>query len=139
MAGEGSNVILNVCYEKENVDAILMCGGVEPLVRFLGERKDPDLQANAAGAIQSICFQDKGRVSVRDLDGVPAMLRLLVGGFLSCRVVSCRPTRSLVLYSLDSRLIQRGDVTEVHASTVQHTWLSVVHTHVVECGTHTRG
>ena len=36
VAGEGSNVILNVCYEKENVDAILMCGGVEPLVRFLG-------------------------------------------------------------------------------------------------------
>lgn len=77
VAGEGSNVILNVCYEKENVDAILMCGGVEPLVRFLGEREDPDLQANAAGAIQSICFQEKGRVSVRDLDGVPAMLRLL--------------------------------------------------------------
>ena len=67
----------SVCYEKENVDAILMCGGVEPLVRFLGERSDPDLQANAAGAIQSICFQEKGRVSVRDLDGVPAMLRLL--------------------------------------------------------------
>ena len=58
-----------------NVDAILMCGGVEPLVRFLGERKDPDLQANAAGAIQSICFQEKGRTAVRDLDGVPAMLR----------------------------------------------------------------
>ena len=77
VAGEGSNVILNVCYEKENVDAILMCGGVEPLVRFLGERRDPDLQANAAGAIQSICFQEKGRNSVRDLDGVPAVLSLL--------------------------------------------------------------
>jgi len=30
-----------------------------------------------AGAIQSICFQEKGRARVRDLDGVPAMLRLL--------------------------------------------------------------
>ena len=33
--------------------------GCKPL--FLGERRDPDLQANAAGAIQSICFQERGR------------------------------------------------------------------------------
>eukprot|EP00959_Pyramimonas_sp_CCMP1952_P109178 2283336-Pyramimonas_sp.AAC.1 len=49
----GANVILNACYEKENVDLVLSCGGIKPLVGFL-TTEDQELQANAAGAIQSI-------------------------------------------------------------------------------------
>ena len=31
--GEGANVVLNICYEKENVKAVLACGGASTLVR----------------------------------------------------------------------------------------------------------
>ena len=65
IAGEGANVILNLCYEKENVDLVLLCDGVPPLVRLLSTN-DNDLQANAAGAIQSISFQEDGRSKVKE-------------------------------------------------------------------------
>ena len=55
-AAEAANVILNVCYEKSNVELVLELGGIQKLVKLLADR-DPDVQANAAGAIQSICFQ----------------------------------------------------------------------------------
>ena len=55
-AAEAANVILNVCYEKGNVELVLELGGIQKLVKLLADR-DPDVQANAAGAIQSICFQ----------------------------------------------------------------------------------
>mmetsp|Transcript_7612 Transcript_7612/g.25214 ORF Transcript_7612/g.25214 Transcript_7612/m.25214 type:complete len:334 (+) Transcript_7612:62-1063(+) len=76
IAGEGANVVLNICYEKENVDSVLRCNGIAPLVKFLIS-EDADLQANAAGAIQSICFQEKGRLSVRDVGAIPPILELL--------------------------------------------------------------
>ena len=57
-AAEAANVILNVCYEKSNVELVLELGGLQKLVKLLADR-DPDVQANAAGAIQSICFQDR--------------------------------------------------------------------------------
>ena len=56
IAAEGANVILNICYEKSNVDLVLRCNGVQPLIKFLSHG-DADVVANAAGAIQSICFQ----------------------------------------------------------------------------------
>lgn len=30
---EGANVVLNICYERENVSAVLACGGASTLVR----------------------------------------------------------------------------------------------------------
>eukprot|EP00241_Pyramimonas_parkeae_P006545 CAMPEP_0114249152 /NCGR_PEP_ID=MMETSP0058-20121206/13980_1 /TAXON_ID=36894 /ORGANISM="Pyramimonas parkeae, CCMP726" /LENGTH=329 /DNA_ID=CAMNT_0001362659 /DNA_START=492 /DNA_END=1481 /DNA_ORIENTATION=+ len=76
IAAEGSNVILNVCYEKDNVKLVLRCGGAPPLVTFL-QSSDLDLQANAAGAIQSISFQEEGRVQCRECDAIPHVLALL--------------------------------------------------------------
>ncbi|KAK3274827.1 hypothetical protein CYMTET_17011 [Cymbomonas tetramitiformis] len=76
IAGEGANVILNICYEKDNVEHVLKSDGVIPLVAFL-ETPDLDLQANAAGAIQSICFQEQGRISVRECNAIPAIIKLL--------------------------------------------------------------
>jgi len=76
IAGEGANVILNICYEKDNVEHVLKCNGVLPLVSFL-KAGDLDLQANAAGAIQSICFQEKGRLHVRDCGSIPSIIDLL--------------------------------------------------------------
>ena len=52
---QGANVILNLCYEKRNVAILLQAGGVAPMVASL-QTTDQDLQANAAGAIQSIRY-----------------------------------------------------------------------------------
>lgn len=66
IAAEGANVLLNVCYEIVNVEALLNTPGVQQLLLFLIE-EDEELQANAAGAIQSICFQEDGRRHVPQL------------------------------------------------------------------------
>ncbi|BFI25783.1 hypothetical protein MPTK2_1g24290 [Marchantia polymorpha subsp. ruderalis] len=76
VAAEGANVILNVCYEKSNVNVVLESGGTSTLVSFLSS-DDEELQANAAGALQSICFQPEGRVIVRNLGAIPALVKLL--------------------------------------------------------------
>jgi hypothetical protein len=76
VAGEAANVVLNVCYERENVARIIQAGGVPPLISLLAN-PDLDLQANAAGAIQSICFQTEGRSYVREMGAIPAVLPLL--------------------------------------------------------------
>lgn len=56
IAAEAANIILNVCYERASVALVVQCGGVATLVSCLLD-SNADLQANAAGAIQSICFQ----------------------------------------------------------------------------------
>lgn len=109
---EGANVVLNICYEKENVDTVLRCGAAATLVKHchffttcslsniqwlqvgsaacgnafmtvllmqvgcLGSL-DEELQANAAGALQSICFQPEGRRMVRELGAIPPLVDLL--------------------------------------------------------------
>mmetsp|Transcript_16932 Transcript_16932/g.43497 ORF Transcript_16932/g.43497 Transcript_16932/m.43497 type:complete len:342 (+) Transcript_16932:81-1106(+) len=74
--GEAANVVLNVCYERDNVARIIAAGGVPPLIGLLSST-ELDLQANAAGAIQSICFQTEGRSYVREMGAIPAVLPLL--------------------------------------------------------------
>eukprot|EP00736_Rhodelphis_marinus_P010794 Rmarinus@m.23705 len=76
IAAEGANVVLNLCYEKENVEAAVRYGCITPLLRFLGA-VDDDLKANAAGAIQSICYQTNGREFVREADGISRILELM--------------------------------------------------------------
>ena len=76
VSAEGCNVVLNICYEKPNVLAILEAGGVSALVMRLAE-DDRDLQANAAGALQSITFQEQGRAIARDAGAVPLIAALL--------------------------------------------------------------
>jgi hypothetical protein len=76
VSAEGCNVVLNVCYEKVNVSMMIEAGGVPALVTRLGE-DHVDLQANAAGALQSITYQEKGRVVARDAGGVPLIAELL--------------------------------------------------------------
>ena len=75
-AAEAANVILNLCYESANVDAVTLAGGAAPLATALASA-DPQLQGNAAGAVQSICYQRKGRVAMRDVGLVPRLVELL--------------------------------------------------------------
>ena len=71
VGAEACNVVLNVCYEKPNVEAVLDAGGVSALTMRLAE-DNTDLRANAAGALQSITFQEKGRAIARDAGAVPS-------------------------------------------------------------------
>ena len=78
VTAEGANVVLNACYEKENVRHVLECGGVEPLVRRVADTGEtPRCRSAAAGAVQSVCFQAPGRCRVRDCDGVAALVALM--------------------------------------------------------------
>ena len=76
ITAEGCNVVLNICYEKPNVHMFIEAGGIATLVARLSE-EDCDLQANAAGALQSITFQEKGRTVARDDGAVPLIVELL--------------------------------------------------------------
>ena len=77
VVAEAANVVLNVCYERPNVDLVIKCGGVPPLVKALCA-SDRDLAANAAGAIQSVCFQESGRAAVRETGtAIPSLVSLL--------------------------------------------------------------
>mmetsp|Transcript_11790 Transcript_11790/g.20071 ORF Transcript_11790/g.20071 Transcript_11790/m.20071 type:complete len:352 (-) Transcript_11790:763-1818(-) len=76
LTAEGANVLLNICYEKDNVNILLQAGGIPTLVSFL-QASEPDVQANAAGAIQSICFQESGRYAIRDTGAIPSIISLL--------------------------------------------------------------
>ena len=78
VTAEGANVVLNACYEKENVEHVLECGGVEPLVRRVADTGESwRCRSAAAGAVQSVCFQAPGRCRVRDCDGVAALVALM--------------------------------------------------------------
>ena len=68
LAMECANVCLNLCYEIDNVELLVDSGGIVPLTYFLNACNDVKLQASAAGALQSICFQSYGRGAVRDTD-----------------------------------------------------------------------
>lgn len=58
IVSEAANVILNVCYERKNVQVVIELNGMNLLTKIL-DSKNESIQTNAAGAIQSICFQVK--------------------------------------------------------------------------------
>lgn len=64
VAGEIANVILNACYNGENVSLYVEVGGVEPLCVLLRSR-DLNVVASALGALQGICYVPAGRYAVR--------------------------------------------------------------------------
>ena len=64
IAAEAANIILNVCYERDSVALVVQCSGIPSLVKCLHD-SNADLQANAAGAIQSICFQVEQKLTTQ--------------------------------------------------------------------------
>eukprot|EP00891_Asterochloris_glomerata_P001002 jgi/Astpho2/1002/fgenesh1_pg.00016_%23_162_t len=106
-AAEAANVILNVCYEKSNVELVLELGGIQKLVKLLADR-DPHVQANAAGAIQSICFQDSGRHGVREAGAVTLLVQLLDSPQSKVQARAVGALHNLSSDSNSIRLIRRG-------------------------------
>ena len=106
--GEAANVVLNVCYERENVQRIISAGGVPPLIALLGAT-ELELQANAAGAIQSICFQQEGRSYVREMGAIPAVLPLLSSPSLKVQTRAVGAVHNISSEPEAIRLIRRLD------------------------------
>ena len=106
--GEAANVVLNVCYERENVARIINAGGVPPLIKLLAST-ELDLQANAAGAIQSICFQTEGRSYVREMGAIPAVLPLLSSSSLKVQTRAVGAVHNISSEPDAIRLIRRLD------------------------------
>jgi hypothetical protein len=102
LAAEGANAALNACHHPANVAAFAEAGGVQTLTRWLdggdggntrdsreralrapGRRGDAAdapaaaLRRNAAGALQSACFEPAGRAAAAREDGVRGMLAAL--------------------------------------------------------------
>ena len=76
VAAEGSNALLNMCYEANNVNLLVEEVGVQFIIQFL-HSSDAEVQASAAGALQSICFQYMGRAAAKDHQIIPALVPLL--------------------------------------------------------------
>eukprot|EP00884_Botryococcus_braunii_P011406 jgi/Botrbrau1/20266/Bobra.31_1s0051.1 len=76
VAAEAANVLLNACYEKQHVLWAIESNTVPCLIRLLSDGSN-NVQANVAGALQSISFQAKGRQCVRNDGAVEPLLRLL--------------------------------------------------------------
>lgn len=106
VAAEAANVVLNICYEKENVTRIMAAGGVTPLLKLLA-RPQADLQANAAGAIQSICFQRDGRSAVREEGAIPALMPLLSSDSLRVQTRAVGAIHNLSSEAEAIRIIRR--------------------------------
>jgi Armadillo/beta-catenin-like repeat len=73
---EAANVMLNLCYEQQNVDLVVKQAGPAALIPLL-KSQSQEVQANAAGALQSICYQKPGRVAVQGTEAVESLVALL--------------------------------------------------------------
>eukprot|EP01023_Acetabularia_acetabulum_P018389 TRINITY_DN19287_c1_g1_i1.p1 TRINITY_DN19287_c1_g1~~TRINITY_DN19287_c1_g1_i1.p1 ORF type:complete len:341 (-),score=14.82 TRINITY_DN19287_c1_g1_i1:176-1198(-) len=79
IATESANVLLNLCYQRENVNRCIKCQGLPLLLECLKDESNNrhKLRRSAAGAIQSICFQKKGRVAIRSINGIRCLVQLI--------------------------------------------------------------
>jgi len=108
IAAESCNVLLNLCYERENVELVLNSGGVAPLVASL-RADDAELQANAAGALQSITYQERGRAAVREGGAVTPLVLLLSSETQKVRTRAVGALHNLSSDADSIRLIRRQD------------------------------
>jgi len=70
-AAEIGNVVLNTCYNGDNVQFFLDECGLPPLIHLLLSQ-DMNVIASALGALQGICFVTNGRYAIRKQANVGA-------------------------------------------------------------------
>lgn len=63
-SAEMCNVILNTCYDGVNVQLLIELEGVSLLMRILKSR-DQDILRSVLGALQGLCYEPRGRQSLR--------------------------------------------------------------------------
>jgi hypothetical protein len=75
--GEIGNVVLNACYNGENVDLFVELGGIDPLCSLLMS-SDTAIVGCILGALQGICYVPAGRFAFRRNYQVKYFLFLLI-------------------------------------------------------------
>mmetsp|Transcript_30753 Transcript_30753/g.40623 ORF Transcript_30753/g.40623 Transcript_30753/m.40623 type:complete len:319 (+) Transcript_30753:176-1132(+) len=75
-AREAANVILNMCYDSQNVVMFVQQGGARALVP-LTQSPDINLQGSALGALQSVSYQKEGRSALREIGAISLVCSLL--------------------------------------------------------------
>ena len=108
LAAECANVVLNFCYERRNVLPFVSCHGVGVLSRYL-DSVDDLVQANAAGALQSISFHEEGRRELRREEGLVSK----IVGLLRSETPRVRARSAGALHNLSS------DPGTIHAIRVE--------------------
>lgn len=68
--------MLNACYERDNVIMAIKANAVVDLSWLLSSDSE-DVVSNATGALQSLSYQDEGRVHIRELDILDHVFPLL--------------------------------------------------------------
>ena len=76
IAVEAANVVLNLCFGEGFVDLFVDFGGTQILGKFLG-MSNKDMCASASGALQKICYEDRGRMACIENGVVSALVALL--------------------------------------------------------------
>ncbi|CAM9366092.1 unnamed protein product, partial [Sphacelaria rigidula] len=83
VACESANVVLNMCYDMENVHHFLeasnggyLAGGLERLASLIRTGNE-NFQASGLGALQSVCFGKRGRQATRDGGVIGTVVQLL--------------------------------------------------------------
>lgn len=98
---EFSNIVLNICYERDNVPRVIDKGCILQLTRLMsGEfQSDYKLLSAVVGALQSICFQAEGKDSVRQSGAIRPVIQLL-----TCKDTTVRSRAVGVIHNLSSDL-----------------------------------
>lgn len=81
-AREGANCVLNMCYDIFNVGQLIEISGVHVLLNLLKSGPfagNDSVDASLAGALQSVCYQKRGRARMRDLGAVEVFVSMLPG------------------------------------------------------------
>ena len=73
--GEAANVVLNVCYERENVQRVIAAGGVPPLIALLPPPSSTSGKCRRRDPVDLL--PGGGRSYVREMGAIPAVLPLL--------------------------------------------------------------
>ncbi|GAB4817590.1 hypothetical protein N2152v2_004636 [Parachlorella kessleri] len=85
IASEAANAALNLAYEPQNVAHLVRCKGELALLQLLASGQE-EVLANAAGAVQTVCYQKEGREAVKRGGGVAVLLKLLQREELDAKV-----------------------------------------------------
>ena len=74
--GEAASIMLNACYERQNV-IMAIKADVPTHLTWLLDSDIEDVTANATGALQSLSYQEEGRVHIRELEILDHVFPLL--------------------------------------------------------------
>ncbi|KAF0972655.1 hypothetical protein FDP41_008904 [Naegleria fowleri] len=77
LASEGSNVLLNICFEARNVSSLSSTSCVPALVDLLSQHDNKQVLVAALGALHSISFKDVGKKMIVETNAIEKLCPLL--------------------------------------------------------------